>query len=147
MGMKRFLPPPSGSGAHVQRQSHSLLWGEQGEWSTLSSTAPKQPMAARALGAAAEGGHGRAPKQARKFSLEGKRKKKKGKTHKAERQSSVRESYQEILKHKARASPEGMYTECMKISAPPLTKSILQCLSPSAFPLLWLWGGLQAASH
>lgn len=112
MGMKRFLPPPIGSGAHVQRQRHPLLWGEQGEQSTESSCT---------------GWAGTAPNQARKSNLEGK---KKGKTHKAERQSAVRVSYQEILKHKARASPEGMYTECMKISAPPLTKSILQRLMP-----------------
>lgn len=152
MGMKRFLPPSIGSGGRVQRQRHPLLWGEQGEQSTLSPAASKQPMATRALGAAAEGGQGRAPNQARKSSLEGK----KGKTHKAERQSAVRESYQEILKHKARASPEGMYTECMKISAPPLTKSILQRLSLSASCLRLpspvavgrgLRAGLQAASH
>lgn len=103
MGVKRFLPPSIGSGGCVQRQRHPLLWGEQGEQSTLSPAASKQLMATRALGAAAEGGQGRAPNQARKSSLEGK----KGKTHKAERQSAVRESYQEILKHKARASPEG----------------------------------------
>lgn len=47
--MKGFLSPPLGSGARVQRQRHPLLWGEQGEQSTLSSTGSKQPMAARAL--------------------------------------------------------------------------------------------------